>query len=56
MNQLEERIKNIEKEQFYFYFIDGTFMPNNKNYTKIIMFEDVFNIENEIERVCSKYI
>lgn len=49
MNQLEERIKNIEKEQFYFYFIDGTFMPNNKNYTKIIMFEDVFNIENEIE-------
>lgn len=49
MNNKEERLKNIENEDFYFVFMNGTYMPNNKKYRKIIMFDDVFYIETELE-------
>ena len=47
MVNIEERLKNIESEKFCFSFIIGTYMPNNKKYTKINMFDDIFYIENE---------
>lgn len=49
MKNKEERLEKISKEDFYLIYLDGTFMPNNRNYTKVTMFEDVFYVENENE-------
>ena len=47
MPNIEERLKNLEAEKFCFSFVKGTYMPNNKKYIKINMFDNVFYIENE---------
>ena len=49
MINIDERLKNIETEKFCFSFIKGTYMPNNKKYIKINMFDDEFFIENELQ-------
>jgi len=45
----EERLNNLEEEDFYFIFFHGSLMPNYKKYERITMFNDVYYIENEIE-------
>ena len=47
MTNIEERLENIENERFCFSFLMGTYMPNNKKYIKINMFDNVYYIENE---------
>ena len=49
MKNKEERIKEFENEEFYFGFFNGTYMPNNKKYIRINMFNDIFYIENELQ-------
>lgn len=45
----QERLENLESEEFYFILFKGTLMPNNTRYKRIIMFKDVFYVENENE-------
>ncbi len=47
MSNKKERLENLNEEDFYFIFFDGTRMPNNSKYVKITMFKDTFYVENE---------
>ncbi len=49
MKNKKERLENLNEEDFYFIFFDGTRMPNNPHYISITMFNDTFYIENEKE-------
>ncbi len=47
MKTKNERLENLNEEDFYFMFFDGTRMPNNPKFVKITMFNDTFFVENE---------
>lgn len=47
MSNKKERLENLNEEDFYFIFFDGTRMPNNSKYVKITMFKDTLYVENE---------
>ena len=49
MKNKKERLENLNEEDFYFIFFDGTHMPNNPKYVSITMFKDTFYVENEKE-------
>lgn len=49
MSNKKERLENLNEEDFYFIFFDGTRMPNNPKYVNITMFKDTFYVENEKE-------
>ncbi len=49
MKNKKERLQNLNEEDFYFIFFDGTRMPNNPKYMSITMFNDTFFIEDEKE-------
>ena len=43
----DEKIKNIDNEDFYLLFFDGTLMPNSPKFLKITIFNDIFYMETE---------
>ena len=47
MKSKKERLENLDLEDFYLNFFDGTLMPNNPKYINIVMFNDTFYIGNE---------
>ena len=47
MKSKKERLENLDLEDFYLNFFDGTLMPNNLKYINIVMFNDTFFVENE---------
>lgn len=49
MQSKEERLNNLDGEEFYFILFGGSMMPNHTKYDRITMFKDVFYVENEIE-------
>lgn len=49
MKSINERLENLAEEDFYFIFFAGTYMPNNPQYLKITMFNDMIYINNEKE-------
>lgn len=49
MRNKKERLENLNEEDFYLIFFDGTRMPNKPKYVNITMFKDTFYIENEIK-------
>lgn len=49
MKSKKERLENLELEEFYLNFFDGTLMPNNPKYINIVMFNDTFYVGNEKE-------
>lgn len=49
MKDKKERLEKLENEEFYLNFFEGTYMPNNPKYIKILMFNDIIYIENEAE-------
>ncbi len=49
MKNKKERLENLNEEEFYFIFFDGTLMPNNPKYINITMFKDTFYVKDEKE-------
>ena len=49
MKSKKERLENLDLEDFYLNFFDGTLMPNNPKYINIVMFNDTFYVGNEKE-------
>ena len=49
MKSKKERLENLDLEDFYLNFFDGTLMPNNQKYINIVMFNDTFYVRNEKE-------
>lgn len=49
MKSKKERLENLDLEDFYLNFFDGTLMPNNPKYINIVMFNDTFYVGNETE-------
>ena len=47
MKTRDERMKELENEEFYFISFNGTQMPNDPRYKRIVVFKDVFYIDNE---------
>ena len=47
MKTRDERMKELENEEFYFISFNGTQMPNDPQYKRIVIFKDVFYIDNE---------
>lgn len=47
MENIEERLNNIQREEFYFFLFNGIYIPNYKKFIRIFMFNDIFYIENE---------
>ena len=48
MKTRDERMKELENEEFYFILFKGTQMPNNPHYDGIVMFKDIYYIDNEM--------
>lgn len=49
LSKKQERLNNLENEEFYFTSFSGSMMPNYTKYDRITMFNDIFYIENELE-------
>lgn len=47
MKSEKERLQNLDAEEFYLEIFSGTRMPINPNFTKIVMFNDMFSVETE---------
>ena len=54
MQKKEDRLKNLDNEEFYLILFDGTLMPKSPRYTKLTMFNDIFYIDDE--NVSNQYI
>lgn len=49
-NEELKRLENVENEKFYFVLFQGTLMPNNTKFHKLLVFEETLIEETEENR------